>query len=96
GLTEIFIEAWGSGSWEDRHDPSAPIETHVLRLAIDKAIAALPWRPRLSGREAIHRTAAWFRAFGADPTTARSLCLADIDAYEQAERSGRMPPGALA
>ncbi|MFM8805315.1 MAG: CDP-glucose 4,6-dehydratase, partial [Planctomycetia bacterium] len=59
----------------------APIETHDPRLAIDKALAALPWRPRLSGHDAIHRTAAWFRAFGADPTAARSLCEADIEAY---------------
>jgi CDP-glucose 4,6-dehydratase len=80
-LTEIFIDAWGAGSWEDRHDPRAPIETHVLRLAIEKALAALPWRPRLSGRDAIHRTAAWFRTFASTPAAARSLCEADIEAY---------------
>jgi CDP-glucose 4,6-dehydratase len=81
-LTEIFIDAWGSGSWEDRHDPRAPIETHVLRLAIDKARGALSWRPRLSGRDAIHRTAAWFRNFTTIPAAARALCDADIEAYE--------------
>ncbi|MEY3206217.1 MAG: CDP-glucose 4,6-dehydratase [Planctomycetota bacterium] len=81
-LTEIFIDAWGSGSWEDRHDPRAPIETHVLRLTIDKALAALPWRPQLSGRDAIHRTAAWFRNFATSPAAARALCDADIQGYE--------------
>ena len=96
-LTEIFIDAWGAGCWEDRHDPRAPIETHVLRLAIDKSLAALPWRPRFSSREAIRRTAAWFRAFEADPAVARSLCLADIAAYEQAAETDRMAmPGANA
>ena len=84
-LTEIFIEAWGTGCWKDVHDPQAPIETHVLRLAIDKALAGLPWRPRLSSREAIHRTAAWFRGFESDPSSARSLCLADIEAYDHAQ-----------
>ncbi len=84
-LTEIFIAAWGKGCWKDIHDPRSPIETHVLRLAITKSLAGLPWRPRLSSREAIHRTATWFRAFEADPSSARSLCLADIEAYEQAE-----------
>lgn len=88
-LTEIFIDAWGVGCWEDRHDPRAPIETHVLRLAIDKSLAALPWRPRFSSWEAIQRTAAWFRAFEADSAAARSLCLADIEAYEQAEEPDR-------
>ncbi len=80
-LAEIFIEAWGAGSWEDVHDPRAPIETHVLRLAIDKARSALPWQPRLTAHEAIRRTAAWFRAFTAAPASARSLCEADIEAY---------------
>jgi CDP-glucose 4,6-dehydratase len=89
-LTEIFIDAWGAGRWEDMHDPRAPIETHVLRLAIDQSLAALPWRPRFSSREAIQRTAAWFRAFEADFAAARSLCLADIEAYEQAEGTSRM------
>jgi CDP-glucose 4,6-dehydratase len=84
-LAEIFIAAWGSGSWEDRHDPRAPLETHVLRLAIEKALAALPWRPRLSGRDAIHRTAAWFRGFATAPAAARELCDADIEAYVQLE-----------
>jgi CDP-glucose 4,6-dehydratase len=87
-LTELFIQAWGDGRWEDMHDPRAPIETHVLRLAIDKSLADLPWRPRLSSREAILRTAAWFRAFAADPASARALCLADIDAYDEAQGKG--------
>jgi len=83
-LAEIFIEAWGSGSWENVHDPRAPIETHVLRLAIDKAVTDLPWRPRLDAREAIRQTAAWFRGVARDPASARSLCEADIAAYESA------------
>ena len=81
-LAEIFIEAWGTGSWQDMHDPRAPIETHVLRLSIDKALAELPWQPRLSAHEAIHRTAAWFRNFATTPAAARALCDADIEAYE--------------
>jgi CDP-glucose 4,6-dehydratase len=86
-LAQIFIDAWGAGAWEDTHDPRAPIETHVLRLAIDKVRAELPWQPRLMAHEAIHRTAAWFKAFAADPTQARPLCEADITAFEQAARA---------
>ena len=81
-LAEIFIDAWGSGSWIAAHDPRAPIETHVLRLAIGKATAQLPWRTRLTGREAIRRTAKWFRNFVTDPAEAQALCEADIEAYE--------------
>ena len=87
-LAEIFIEAWGAGSWQDMHDPRAPIETHVLRLAIDKALAELPWQPRLTAHEAIRRTAAWFKAFAAAPAQAHSLCEADIAAFEQIPHRG--------
>jgi len=90
-LAQIFIDAWGAGSWEDMHDPRAPIETHVLRLAIDKARAELPWQPRLTAHEAIHRTAAWFKAFAADPAQARVLCEADIAAFEESARASRVP-----
>ena len=82
-LTETFIDAWGAGSWLNAHDQHAPIETHVLRLAVDKAATQLPWKPRFDARQAIRRTAAWFRAFAADPTSARSLCNADILAYHE-------------
>jgi CDP-glucose 4,6-dehydratase len=81
-LAEIFIKAWGSGRWEDVHDPRAPIETHALRLAIDKATAELPWRPRLSAREAIHRSARWYRTWAQNLAEARILCEADIADYE--------------
>ena len=86
-LVEIFIDAWGSGSWEDVHDPRAPIETHVLRLAIDKAVAELPWRPRVAPVDAIRRTAAWFRSFTAAPAAARGLCEADVAAYESLRKT---------
>ncbi|MBU6222259.1 MAG: CDP-glucose 4,6-dehydratase [Planctomycetes bacterium] len=83
-LVEIFIDAWGSGTWENVHDPRAPIETHVLRLAIDKAIADISWRPRLTAPEAIRRTAAWFHEFATAPACARALCDADIARHEVA------------
>jgi len=89
-LTELFIEAWGSGGWKDVHDARAPIETRVLRLAIDRSLAALPWRPRFSSRESIRRTAAWFRAYETDPAAARSLCMADIEAHEACMPAGRI------
>jgi CDP-glucose 4,6-dehydratase len=83
-LVRIFIDAWGAGFWEDIHDPRAPLETHVLRLAINKARAELPWQPRLDAREAIRRTASWFKFFRSDPTSACLLCEADITAYANA------------
>jgi len=80
-LVEAFIAAWGGGSWIDVHDPRAPVETGALRLAIDHALAELPWRPRFPAGEAIRRTAEWYRGFERDPSLARALCLADIEAH---------------
>jgi len=88
-LVETFIAAWGSGSWDDVHDPRAPIETATLRLAIDRATADLPWRPRFSPATAIRRAAEWYRAFDRDPAAARALCDADLDAHEAAP--GELP-----
>ena len=42
-IRAALIGAWGSGRWEDRHDPSAPHEAGLLRLSIDKATARLGW-----------------------------------------------------
>jgi len=83
-LTELFIAAWGAGSWKDLHDPRAPIETPLLRLAVNKATTGLAWRPQLTAREAIAHTAAWYRGFATDPAAARALCAADIASHEAA------------
>jgi CDP-glucose 4,6-dehydratase len=83
-LADIFIDAWGCGRWQDAHDPRAPLETGVLRLSAAQAVRRLPWRPAFAAREAIRRTAGWFRAFVADPAAARGLCAADIAAHEAA------------
>jgi CDP-glucose 4,6-dehydratase len=80
-LTEAFIAAWGSGSWVATPGQHAPIETHVLRLAVDKTEAELPWKPRLDALQAIQLTAIWFRSFAADPESARALCETDIRYY---------------
>lgn len=81
-LTNIFIDAWGSGRWEDASDPRALRETHVLRLATEKAWAELALRPCLDARQAISRTALWYRSLTSDPGAARALCERDIAAYD--------------
>ena len=82
-VVEALIAAWGSGSWEDCSDPTAPHEAGLLRLAIDKAHALLGWSPRWSFDQAIVRTAEWYRAqrAGGSPEELRRLCLAQIAAY---------------
>ena len=82
-LVELFVQAWGSGAWQDVSDPQQPHEAGVLRLCIDKALHQLGWRPRWSVAEAVRRTAEWFRRFYASPSPdALAACRQDIEAYE--------------
>jgi len=83
-FVEAFFAAAGGGSWISAADPRAPVETGVLRLAVDRAVADLGWRPRFAPTVAIARTAAWYRGFSADPSAARRLCDDDFRAHEEA------------
>jgi CDP-glucose 4,6-dehydratase len=80
-LTELLLEAWGGGSWHADEQTENPPEAGILRLAIDRAVQELGWRPRWRLAEAVRRTAGWFREYTADPGRARAACVADIDAY---------------
>lgn len=87
-LVDLFVSAWGSGSWKDTSTPGQVHEAHLLRLSIDKAVTLLGWRPRWAVRETVQRTATWYRTFyergEADRTPGfmRENCLRDIADYE--------------
>jgi CDP-glucose 4,6-dehydratase len=83
-IVELFLQEWGGGSWEDVSDPSQLHEAHILRLAIDKALWLLDWKPRWTVREAIRQTARWYRRYLEAPDTMRELSLEQIRAYEAA------------
>jgi CDP-glucose 4,6-dehydratase len=87
-LVDLFVAAWGSGSWKDQSLGGQPHEAHLLRLSIDKAVTQLGWRPRWSVGEAVRRTALWYRRFyEQSPAIAgamRASCLADIADYQAA------------
>jgi CDP-glucose 4,6-dehydratase len=82
-VVEAMIRAWGTGSWEDRHDPAAPHEAGLLRLSIEKAQARLGWLPRWRFEETFARTVAWYRAFhgGTRGDALRALTVKQIREY---------------
>ena len=82
-LVGELVAAWGEGSWVDAHQPDAPHEAGLLRLAIDRASARLGWSPRWDLRTTARHTAAWYRARqrGAGPAALRALMLEQIAAY---------------
>jgi CDP-glucose 4,6-dehydratase len=81
-LADVFIQAWGSGTWEDTSIPGQPHEASILRLNSEKACCELGWRPRWTCREMIQRTARWYKRVLCDRANARDACEADIGAFE--------------
>lgn len=68
-LSNLLVQSWGNGaSWQDARDPNAPHEEAYLKLDSSKARQLLGWRPRLSIKEAVEWTVAWYkRALTAAP-----------------------------
>jgi CDP-glucose 4,6-dehydratase len=91
-IVELFLEEWGGGSWEDISDPAQVHEAHILRLAIDKAIWLLDWKPRWTVHEALRHTARWYRRYFTAPAGMRALSLEQIAAYEAAYAAGPNVP----
>jgi CDP-glucose 4,6-dehydratase len=84
-VVERFLRRWGTGRWVDDSAADHPHEAGVLRLSAEKAASRLAWRPRWRLAEAVDRTVAWYRTVAADPATARSACLRDIEDYSAAD-----------
>lgn len=82
-VVELFIQLWGEGSWIDVSDPTQPHEANILRLAIDKALWQLNWKPRWSVHEALQQTVNWYKQYLAEPQAMRQYCLEQINAYEK-------------
>lgn len=82
-MVQAFIDAWGSGSWDDKSDPNAPHEAVLLRLTVDKALSELGVAPRWNTKATVDATVEWYRAHASGATGAelRALTLAQIDRY---------------
>ena len=80
-LTDAFVRAWGTGSWEDQSNSSQLHEASVLRLSIDKATAQLCWYPRWNIDDMVSKTVRWYRAVLCEGLDARSACENDIEEY---------------
>jgi CDP-glucose 4,6-dehydratase len=82
-VVEAVIREWGSGAWEDRHDPSALHEAGLLRLSIEKAQARLGWLPRWRFDETFGKAVGWYKAFhaGTEGAALRALTVRQIHEY---------------
>ena len=80
-LADAVLTAWGAPGWTDATQAGALHEAGLLRLAIDKAVGQLGWRPVWDFAETAARTAGWYKGVTARPDTARAATLADLAAY---------------
>ncbi|MCM2375139.1 CDP-glucose 4,6-dehydratase [Aporhodopirellula aestuarii] len=79
-----FIEHWGGGEVVDASRPGQPNEANILRLAIDKAIWELAWRPCWDVDQAIEKTATWYQHYLHQDQDIAELSLGQIAEYEAA------------
>jgi CDP-glucose 4,6-dehydratase len=83
-LATRLVSAWGSGRWVPEGSVGGrEVEAKTLRLAIDKAVARLDWKPNWEFDETVTRTIEWYRSYYRSPSDSmRTLSLDDIAAYE--------------
>ena len=81
-VVELVIDAWGSGNWCDVSAGHHVHEAGILRLAIDKAMWELGWRPGWSTEEALRETVQWYQDYYAGRTPMREVSFGQIEQYE--------------
>jgi CDP-glucose 4,6-dehydratase len=82
-LVAELTRLWGeNAAWRLDAAPQ-PHEAHYLKLDISKARARLNWAPRWSLTQGLQKVVEWYRA-QRDGHDMRAVCLAHIEAYEQA------------
>jgi CDP-glucose 4,6-dehydratase len=80
-LVQEILKHW-PGRWDDRSDPQAVHEAHLLHLATDKAFHLLRWQPVWRFAEAVEQTVRWYRGVGTGASgIARKLADEQIAAY---------------
>ena len=80
-VIKLARDAYGSGVTRYENSSEVLHETGSLKLEVSKARAVLGVHPRWSLAQAVARTMAWYRAQN-DGADARSLCEADLGAFE--------------
>lgn len=87
-VADIFVREWGGASWAPQaYEDSVKVESRNLAIDSSRARTELGWAPRWSSREAIKRTANWYRDYSrgvlakdlVDRDIADFLCVAPED-----------------
>lgn len=87
-LADAVVAGWGGGKWLSPESSGRDVEAATLRIAPDKAISYLEWRPRWSFEETVRRTVTWYRRYYEGDGDMRQASLGDIAAYERLMSGG--------
>ncbi|MEM9411577.1 MAG: CDP-glucose 4,6-dehydratase [Planctomycetota bacterium] len=66
-VVRLLADYWGGGQWIVESKAGHKREAQILRLAIDKAIWELDWRPAWNVTESLQKTVQWYQEYF-DPT----------------------------
>jgi CDP-glucose 4,6-dehydratase len=90
-MIDLAIKRWGKGGMEmDMNEQ--PHESHLLKLDISKATAALKWHPLYDVNKAIDKTIQWYKAHYEKPgRNMYEYTLNQIDEYEEEGRAHKIP-----
>lgn len=93
-LVRLIIETWGSGSWTNLGDPSAPHEARTLALCCDKAHRELGWWPLWDFQATVSRTVRWYRDWHDGSADLADVTLGQVREYlrEKAEKGTNGEP----
>jgi nucleoside-diphosphate-sugar epimerase len=65
----------GGGSWTTSPLDSGHVEAKTLRIAIDKAIALMGWKPLWDLDETVRRTVDWYKEYYEGITSRKVVSL---------------------
>ena len=81
-VTDLVIQNWGEGSWQDQSEKNAPHETNILKLDISKARTRLGWNPVMSIEQAVTATVDWYKSY--KEKNMYRFCEQQIESYMSA------------
>ena len=87
-VVKHVAEFWGFGQWEVHQNRGGEKrEAQILRLAIDKAIWQLKWKPCWDVEKTLRQTVNWYQEYFNNSQSIREFSLQQIHEYESAMQS---------
>lgn len=80
-LVKLFCETWGPSADYEVHSDGGPHEAGLLKLDTGYIKARLGWHPAWDIREAVEKTAEWYKAFCEDPAEVAGVMQAQVREY---------------